>query len=187
MEELATKRQLYALWLITHQDWRGKGLTKQQASDMIREASRKSIRKAEAESDVKQIISEAIEAGLKAARDARPKPMVVVTHQNMADDSSPIERAEFVSEGPCGFASVHISYSTPENRRFINAGKKLGLIAGRDGKPENAVFHKADRGFMHWVSAGGQSLARKEAYADAFAKVLVDKARLKVTVRSRLD
>lgn len=97
-------------------------------------------------------------AGQAAGEAAIPTPMVVTAHASPLDDSSPVERAWYVSEGPCGFAWVNIR---PGNSSFARWLVKRSLA--------RSSYHG---GVDVWVGAFGQSLARKEAYARAFAGVL---------------
>lgn len=162
MNQQATKKQLWTLYVLTHKDYRGSGITKAEASQIIKEAI---LEKLEEVKKVKEVISEAIEEGLKAAEGITPPPLVVNQ----------------------GSVSVHLPYTTPENRKFINAGKRAGLIAGRHRKPENAVFTYAGQGYTHHISLNTPLFARKQAYAEAFARVLKEKAGLQVYVNSRVD
>ena len=79
-----------------------------------------------------------------------------------------------VAEGGCGFAWVNIS---PARGKFVNYLKKIGK------------GHKSYRGgWDYWVSSLelGQSITRKEAYAEAFAKVLQE-WNINAFAESRLD
>jgi hypothetical protein len=102
----------------------------------------------------------AMTAGNAALNAAVPTPMVVSQHANPLDDNSPPVKSWFVSEGACGFAWVTIFPGTSAAARY--AKKHLGWKPAYGG------------GTQYWVSAGGQSIARKEAFAHAFATVLRD-------------
>ena len=101
---------------------------------------------------VSDLLKKAEAAGLKAGLDVSPNPVTFKdTHSGQTYD---------VAEGMCGFAWVNIS---PARGKFVNYLKKIGK------------GHKSYRGgWDYWVSSSelGQSITRKEAYADAFAKVL---------------
>lgn len=119
-------------------------------------------------------------AGKAAGAAARPTPMVVGTPKNMmasltgGDDGGfdPDQPTYFVSEGVCGFAWVRIR---PANGSFARQMKKRGI-----------GYASYYGGWDITVNYGGQSLARKEAYARAFAKVLQD-AGVDAYVDSRMD
>ena len=101
---------------------------------------------------VSELLKQAEAAGLKAGLEVSPNPVTFKdTHTGQTYDSA---------EGSCGFAWVNIS---PARGKFVNYLKKIGK------------GHKSYRGgWDYWVSSQelGQSIIRKEAYADAFAKVL---------------
>lgn len=105
-----------------------------------------------------RVLAEARAAGLAALQACVPTPMVVQGHSNCLDDSSPVVYQEVVSGGVCGFASVIISPGTSGFARYIT---KLG-IAGKDYYGGTRIG----------IREGGQSLERKEAYANAFSDVL---------------
>ncbi len=75
------------------------------------------------------------------------------------------------NEGTCGFAWVVIDGNTA----FGRAAKASGVFS--KGYP---------KGLHYWISMYGQSLERKEAHADAYAKVLV-KHGIKAYSMSRMD
>ena len=109
---------------------------------------------------LKAMFDKARAAGLAAGESAVPTPMVVSQHADAFDDKSPVKQSWFVPDGVCGFAWVTLRPGTSPAARF--AKKFLGARRG---------FHG---GMELWVSEFGQSMARKEAFADAFAKVLKD-------------
>ena len=103
-----------------------------------------------------ELYTQARAAGLLAAAAAQVTPMIIQQHKNMLDDSSPVIKQYFVSDGVCGFASVIV-----RNIKFANQLKKMGIGRKNYGT-----------GWSISVSDFNQSLTRKEAYAHAFAKVL---------------
>ena len=111
--------------------------------------------------------------GMDAGRSVGVTPMVVGTATDLfsseIDYSKPVS---VVNDGVCGFAGVVIK---PARGKFVSYLKGL------------------DKGYKHYyggyyvpVREFGQSLTRKEAYAEAFAKVL-DEEGLKCYVDSRMD
>lgn len=93
-------------------------------------------------------------AGMAAGYGSTPTPMVV---SGGVPGETP--KSWYVSEGACGFAWVVVKGTTP----FARWAKKTG----------KASKHYPS-GLSFWVSEFGQSMARKEAYAYAFAKVLTE-------------
>ena len=115
---------------------------------------------------VSELLKQAEAAGLKAGLESSPNPVTFKdTHTGQTYDSA---------EGSCGFAWVNIS---PARGKFVNHLKKIGK-----------GYTSYQGGYN--VPAGGvelgQSITRKEAYAEAFAKVLQDWG-IKCYVSSRLD
>lgn len=121
-----------------------------------------------------RIYKEAHAAGQAAAEAAIPTPMIVGTPTTpLGNDIDFKKQTYFVSEGACGFAWVKIF---PARGKFVNYLKAIGVGStnGYEG------------GYDIWVSAYGQSITRKEAYAGAFAKVLAQYG-IKAYGQSRLD
>lgn len=111
-------------------------------------------------------------AGTAAGTAATPTPMVVGTAKSLFDDSFDESKPTyFVSEGVCGFASVRF----PGNTAFGRWAKSTGLATPAYGG-----------GLRVSVRFGGQSLARKEAFAYAYAAVLRE-AGVDAYVESRMD
>lgn len=135
-----------------------------------------------------RIHTEAVQAGLSALNACVPTPMIVQQHTNPLNDNSPVVKSYFVEDGCCGFAWVKVKADTPANRKFINGLKSAGLLAN-----SNVVFttHTEwskcwDVGYSYWVHYGNQSLSKKEAFADAFARVLRDNG-ITAYSESRMD
>lgn len=111
-------------------------------------------------------------AGNAAALAATPTPMVVGTAKSLFDDSfDPTQPTYFVSEGVCGFAWVKF----PGNTAFGRWAKASGLARAAYGG-----------GLQVRANVGGQSLARKEAWAYAYAAVLRDEG-VEAYAESRMD
>lgn len=108
--------------------------------------------------NISEIYNRAHAAGLAAGQAAQVQPMTVQQHANPLDDSSAVTRSYTVYDGVCGFASILV-----RNVKFANGLKKLGI--GR--KNYGTGWNISVRDF-------NQSLTRKEAYAHAFATVLID-------------
>jgi len=119
-----------------------------------------------------QLWDKAHQAGLEAANNHTPTPMVVQQHQNACDDNSPVTKQWYVPQGVCGFAWVNIR---PGNCSFANWLKK------------NNLARSAYRGGVDiWIRDFGQSMELKEKYARAFAKVITN-AGIKAYPQSRMD
>lgn len=113
--------------------------------------------------DHHELFQRAYQAGMDAIHTCNPNPMIVRDPKT--------GREWLISDGACGFAWVKIAGNTA----FARSMKSMGF------------FRKAwDRGLDFWVSEGNQSIARKEAFACAFAQVLNDNG-IKASVGSRLD
>ncbi len=97
--------------------------------------------------------------GMDAGRRVGVTPMIVGTPTElMGNDIDYSKKTYFVESGVCGFAGVVIK---PARGKFVSYLKSL------------------DMGYKHYyggwyvsVREFGQSITRKEAYAEAFAKVL---------------
>ena len=96
-------------------------------------------------------------AGMRAANECVPTPMVVNQHADMMNDSSPVVESWKVDDGPCGFAWIWFKGNTP----FGRWAKRMGHA--RKSYPS---------GLQIWVSMFNQSMTKKEAYAQAFAEAL---------------
>ena len=111
--------------------------------------------------------------GMDAGSRVGVVPMVVGTPTElMGNDIDYSKKTYFVESGVCGFAGVVIK---PARGKFVSYLKSL------------------DMGYKHYyggwyvsVREFGQSLTRKEAYAEAFAKVLGEVG-MRCYVDSRLD
>jgi hypothetical protein len=112
---------------------------------------------------IAELVARAHVEGHAAATAAVPTPMIV----------SDSKTEYFVSEGPCGFAWVSIK---PAN----SAVAKYLVAAGRARK------NSYEGGVQIRVSDYGQSIARKEAYARAYAEVLSG-AGIRAYSASRMD
>jgi hypothetical protein len=112
-------------------------------------------------------------AGMEAAEAHKPAPMVVQQHTNMLDDSSPVVQSWVVEGGVCGFAWVNV----PGNTKF-GAWAKKNLGAKKD----------YPKGLSIWCPLNTQSMTTKEAYCNAYAKVLNEgDPSIKAWSRSRID
>ena len=175
----ATRRQLWALFCITKEDWRERGLTKAEASDLIKKLGNKkhTKKKSSKKNDYVALHEKALAAGMKALNECVPNPMVVQQHANMMDDNSPVVKSWYVGDGVCGFAWVRVKCKG-EGLRFINAMKKHGIDRWRKDDYYG--------GYQLWVREGNQSMQRKEAFAEAYAEVLRE-AGVKAYAGSRMD
>jgi hypothetical protein len=122
--------------------------------------------------DYAALYEQAEAAGRAAADAAVPVPMIVGEETSpfsgIIDHSKP---TYFVSDGLCGFAWVKFAGNTGFGRWAKKAGKARPSYGG---------------GLQVSVFGYGQSVARKEAYAQAFADVLRE-AGVTAYAESRLD
>jgi hypothetical protein len=124
--------------------------------------------------DFRALFDKAYEAGLAAGKAAIPATMVVGSPSTpLGNDIDPSKPVYFVNEGCCGFAWVNVS---PGNCRFANWLKKNGLARKAYGG-----------GVDIWCREFGQSMTRKEAWADAFADVCRDAGVPRCYAGSRMD
>ena len=111
--------------------------------------------------------------GMDAGRSVGVTPMVVGSPSTLfGSDIDYSKKTYFVESGVCGFAGVVIK---PARGKFVSYLKSIGM------------------GYKHYyggwyvsVREFGQSLTRKEAYAEAFAKVLGEVG-MRCYVDSRMD
>jgi hypothetical protein len=101
---------------------------------------------------------EATLRGDLAARACKPVPMVVEQHASAFDDASPVTRTWVVEGGVCGFAWVTVRPASCSFAKWLKAR----------GYAKKVLY----TGMQVWVSQFGQSVTRKEAYADAMAAYL---------------
>ena len=120
-----------------------------------------------------RLFESAHEAGLKAGHEVGVTPMVVGSPTELFGNEIDWNKSTYhVSDGVCGFAGVIIK---PARGKFVSLLKKMG----RGWKHYYGGFYMTCREF-------NQSLTRKEAYCEAFARVLGE-AGLRCYVDSRLD
>jgi hypothetical protein len=113
-------------------------------------------------------------AGVQAANTVHVTPMYVGTPTTpFGNDIDPTKTIYKVDSGVCGFASVQLKPATSAFAKWLKAQG----YAKRD---------EYRGGVYMWISAYGQSLTRKEAHANAMAKVLRD-AGYKAYSWSRMD
>ena len=113
---------------------------------------------------MKDVFEKAHEAGMRAVEELIVRPMIV-------QDGS---REYFVADGACGFAWVTIR---PGNSKLARAAKQYaGARAAYGG------------GVQIRISAFNQSIAKKEAYAGAYAAALRGlTGETRIYAESRLD
>jgi hypothetical protein len=122
--------------------------------------------------DFESLYNKAHAAGMLAAGNHIPTPMIVQQHENMMNDNSPVVKNYFCSGGVCGFAEIIIKPATCAFVRYLKS-RKIG---------RNYYYG----GWSIWVYEFGQSMELKEKYADAFAKVLKEYG-INASSMSRMD
>ena len=123
--------------------------------------------------EVMELFDRAHHAGLMAGHESTPTPMVVGSPSTPFGSDIDWNKSTYhVSDGVCGFAGVVIK---PARGKFVSFLKSKGL----GWKHYYGGFYMTCREF-------GQSLARKEAYCEAFVKVLGE-AGMRCYVDSRMD
>lgn len=187
----ATSRQTFALFCATGHDWRKTPVDFDTASLMLSKVmglknkpSALAICKALANGEtpdnivafptaptkparlsMAQIYNLADKAGKQAASECTPVPMAVTTEGGRL--------IEVVNGGVCGFAWVKIS---PAMGEFVSYCKRMKL-----GRTNDYCG-----GFDIWISAYGQSMELKSAYAAGFANEL-QKHGINASAHSRID
>ena len=121
---------------------------------------------------VAELAELAHKAGLKAGNEAIPTPMVV-TMETTINGETQNKVIDVVDDGLCGFAWINIR---PARGAFVN------YLKAREWGSRNEYAG----GWEIWVGQFNQSVTRKEAYAQAFAKVL-NQYGIKAYAGSRLD
>lgn len=127
-----------------------------------------------------QLYREADWAGRRAAEEAVPVPMVVYSPKDPLgsllgepEEIDPAKPVYYVDEGVCGFAWVNVKPGTSRFARWLKS----------HGHARSDSYYG---GVTLWVHDYGQSMARKAAYAEAFAAVLVEHG-VKAYADSRMD
>jgi hypothetical protein len=118
-----------------------------------------------------QIVDEAHAAGMAALNACVPTPMIVGQAAGLFGNKIVPGTEEYVEGGVCGFAWIKFKGNTA----FGRWAKKTGLA--RDDYPSGLYISARE---------GGQSMQRKEAYADAYAKHLKDNG-IDAWMSSRMD
>ena len=111
----------------------------------------------------KKILAEAHEAGMAAGSAKVATPMTLV-ESDLFDN--PIGKTYYVPEGPCGFAWV-VTHEHG-NGKFVKYLKSIS-----DGLTVGSKYYYGGY-YVKWVREFGQSIEKKEVYADAYAAVLKD-------------
>ena len=120
------------------------------------------------------VYAEAHALGIAAGNACSPTPMVVGTPTTpLGNDIDYNKETYYVADGMCGFALINIK---PARGKFVKYLKDNNI-----GRKDSYYG-----GYTVWVSHFGQSLARKESYARAFADVLTTNG-IKAYAMSRMD
>ena len=120
------------------------------------------------------VYADAHAKGIAAGNGCTPTPMVVGTPTTpLGNDIDYSKDTHYVSDGVCGFAWVNIK---PARGKFVKYLKDNNI-----GRKDSYYG-----GYTIWVRGFGQSLARKESYARAFADVLTTNG-IKAYAMSRMD
>lgn len=109
--------------------------------------------------DYQALYRQAHAAGMAAGQGAAPVPMMVYSPVSLFNDAIDHSQPVYhVPDGVCGFAYVQLPKAVGPFVKFLKE-RKIG-------------FKRCGAGYSISVHEFGQSLQRKEAYANAFAKVL---------------
>jgi hypothetical protein len=114
------------------------------------------------DTEFEQLYNRAWAAGVAAATATRPATMVIGTPTTPFGNEIDYAKQIFVeTEGACGFAWVKIRPASSAFGRWLKRTKRVRGAAWNGG-------------YDIWIHDYNQSLARKEAHADAMAKVLTE-------------
>jgi hypothetical protein len=125
-----------------------------------------------------KIWAEATEAGRKAVAACTPRPMVV-SEVGLDDKPYPGSKSYFVEDGVCGFAWVMVRPATTAFAKWLKT-------LPRTGEYLEPRYDGCLKGISIWIIVGNQSMQKKEAYAEAMAKVL-EAHGFRASAGSRLD
>lgn len=125
------------------------------------------------EFDMQTLYNRADEAGKAAVAKAQIVPMFVGNAVGLSDKLDETKPVYYVEDGVCGFAWVNVK---PGNSAFAKWLKAQGIARTDD-------YYK---GVSIWIRGYGQSMQKKEAYAQAMAKVFSD-AGITAYAMSRMD
>ena len=121
---------------------------------------------------IESLYTQAHDAGNNAVTQTTVTPMIVSQQANPLNDNSETVKQWIVDDGVCGFASVIIK---PANSKFAKF-----LVANQMARKHYAG------GVSMSIRDFNQSLTKKEAYAEGFAKVLRDNG-INAWAESRMD
>ena len=116
---------------------------------------------------------EAHAAGRAAGEACVPAPMIVGPADILVNGVPTLNRTHYVSEGVCGFAWIVHPDGNSSFARWVK-------------KTHNARREYGGGICLYWVGEFNQSMARKEAFADAFAATLRAHG-IDASARSRID
>jgi len=115
----------------------------------------------------------AVNAGVEAAEAITPRPMAVQAG-GLTGDFNWNKPYEVVMDGCCGFAWINIVPASAAGRKDCPFVKWLRAKAGTERFSEFGRYEEYSKAWQIWVRGYGQSMQRKEVWAQAFADVLRD-------------
>jgi hypothetical protein len=120
------------------------------------------------------VYAKAVAAGMAAGNGSSPTPMIVGEPTTfLGSDINYAKPFYYVADGACGFAWVTLRPATSSFARWLKKTGKARVAYGG--------------GMQIWVSEFGQSMARKEAYADAMAATFRSELGVEAYAGSRMD
>lgn len=181
--EPATKRQTWALFCLTKQDYRNKGLSKEQASKLISELSEAQNKTRWTESKVKAVIREARIAGGKAA------DIMLGKLQEQGPKFAVVNDPEYGGDGK--IAGVMLDVCGMATMRILARGK-FYLLCKKLSENDKSLRFLCQRGYYGggrlsiFDMTGRQELSVNETAYRAAAEVLANYG-IEATVESRID
>jgi hypothetical protein len=132
------------------------------------------------ESTFTQICEKAHTAGMESVKNTVSRTVMVYEETHPFSGTMDNTKPHYILDDyPCGFSWVNVY---PANKGNTSLGKEERRVL------ESAGFRKNDyeKSYQLWVSDFNQSMQKKEAYADAFAKVLRENG-IRAYSGSRMD
>lgn len=132
--------------------------------------------------EYRKVFQYAQRAGKSALEKCVPKPMVV---QEVGLDDQPYEGSQtwIVEDGVCGFAWVTV-YAVDGQK--IHRGRKIFYPFIDVLRQAGFKWDSYEKNFKLWVTAGNQSMTKKEAFGEAYVKVLNENG-IEAYMGSRMD
>ncbi len=118
------------------------------------------------------LFNKAWAAGKAAAATMKPTPVAFQTTNSLTGGFDWNKPYEVVEDGVCGFAWISLREASKAGRKDSPFVKWLREQGRGERFSEYGYFEDYTKCWQIWVRGYGQSMQRKESYAEAFAAVL---------------